>query len=76
MYNEFVLTKKNFIRTVTEIELEWLIELAPQYYHPENFPEGEVRTAIDQIYKRKQTQALQQTQDRKQERDKKDQGSK
>ncbi|KAA6361150.1 MAG: hypothetical protein EZS28_043324 [Streblomastix strix] len=51
MYNELVLMNKHFIRTVTEIVPEWIVELAPQYYHPESFPEGEARTAIDQVIK-------------------------
>ena len=29
LYNEFVLTSKNYIRTVTEFRAEWLFEVAP-----------------------------------------------
>ncbi|KAI1826831.1 P-loop containing nucleoside triphosphate hydrolase protein [Xylaria intraflava] len=32
IYNEFVLTSKQYIRTVTCIKPEWLTEIAPQYY--------------------------------------------
>ncbi|KAI1817616.1 P-loop containing nucleoside triphosphate hydrolase protein [Poronia punctata] len=32
IYNEFVLTSKQYVRTVTGIRPEWLLELAPQYY--------------------------------------------
>ncbi len=32
VYNEFVLTSKNYIRTVTEVRAEWLLEIAPAYY--------------------------------------------
>jgi pre-mRNA-splicing factor ATP-dependent RNA helicase DHX15/PRP43 len=32
LYHEFVLTSRNYIRTVTAIEPEWLLEIAPQYY--------------------------------------------
>ncbi|KAI1084541.1 P-loop containing nucleoside triphosphate hydrolase protein [Whalleya microplaca] len=32
VYNEFVLTTKQYIRTVTGIRPEWLLELAPTYY--------------------------------------------
>ena len=31
IYHDFVLTTRNFIRTVTEIRPEWLFEVAPQY---------------------------------------------
>ena len=57
LYNEFVLTTKNYIRTVTDVRPEWLvrakkllkfsrtkiyfqIQIAPQYYDVNSFPEG------------------------------------
>ncbi|ANB16038.1 DEAH-box ATP-dependent RNA helicase PRP43 [Sugiyamaella lignohabitans] len=42
LYNEFVLTTKNYIRTVTAIKPEWLLELAPAYYDIEAFKKGNV----------------------------------
>ncbi len=32
IYNELVMTSKEFIRTVSEIKHEWLAEVAPHYY--------------------------------------------
>ena len=32
VYNEVVLTSQNYMRDITEIEPEWLAELAPHYY--------------------------------------------
>lgn len=32
VYNELVMTSKEFIRTVSEIKNEWLAEVAPHYY--------------------------------------------
>jgi len=32
VYNELVLTTKEFMRNVIEIKSEWLVELAPHYY--------------------------------------------
>ena len=32
VYNEFVLTSKNYIRTVTSVKPEWLLEIAENYY--------------------------------------------
>lgn len=49
VYNEYVLTSKNYIRTITDIKPEWLIKLAPQYYDLENFPEGESRRQLERI---------------------------
>ena len=41
VYEEFVLTSKNYIRTVTDVKGDWLIELAPHYYDLKNFPQCE-----------------------------------
>lgn len=40
LYNEFVLTSKNYIRTVTDVRPEWLIQIAPTYYDTASFPDG------------------------------------
>ena len=42
LYQDFVLTSRNYIRTVTDIKGEWLVDLAPHYYDLQNFPAGEV----------------------------------
>ena len=52
LYNEFVLTTKNFIRTVTAVKGEWLVELAPHYYDLSNFPKGETFRALEGLYKK------------------------
>lgn len=55
VYHEFVLTSRNFIRTVTEVRPEWLLEFAPAYYDPRTF-EGELKrifTALQNKGKRK-----------------------
>ncbi|EAU37071.1 pre-mRNA splicing factor ATP-dependent RNA helicase PRP43 [Aspergillus terreus NIH2624] len=46
LYNEFVLTTKNYIRTVTAVKPEWLIDIAPTYYDISTFPKGEIRSAL------------------------------
>jgi pre-mRNA-splicing factor ATP-dependent RNA helicase DHX15/PRP43 len=46
VYNEFVLTSKNYIRTVTAVKPEWLLDIAPNYYDIDSFPKGEVQTAL------------------------------
>lgn len=54
IYNEFVLTTANFIRTVTEVRPEWLLEYAPQYFDPESFPENsETRRALQRVIAKK-----------------------
>ncbi|EQB58516.1 putative pre-mRNA-splicing factor ATP-dependent RNA helicase prp43 [Colletotrichum fructicola] len=46
LYNEFVLTSKQYIRTCTGIRPEWLLEIAPVYYDLDSFEKGEVKTAL------------------------------
>lgn len=52
LYNEFVLTSKNFIRTVTSIRGEWLVTICPQYYELENFPECSAKRALERLFQR------------------------
>ncbi|KAI9843506.1 MAG: DEAH-box ATP-dependent RNA helicase prp43 [Sclerophora amabilis] len=46
LYNEFVLTTKNYVRTVTAVRPEWLLDIAPSYYDLSSFKDGEVKTAL------------------------------
>ncbi|GAD97116.1 pre-mRNA-splicing factor ATP-dependent RNA helicase PRP43 [Paecilomyces variotii No. 5] len=46
LYNEFVLTTKNYIRTVTAVKPEWLLEIAPTYYDISTFPKGDIRSSL------------------------------
>lgn len=55
IYNEFVLTSKNYIRTVTNVRPEWLVELAPKYYNLEHFNKGDVRLSLERIINRYDT---------------------
>jgi len=50
LFEEFVLTKKNFIRTVTVTSVEWLVEIAPHYFDLENFPECEAKFQLERAY--------------------------
>ncbi|KAJ5764472.1 Pre-mRNA-splicing factor ATP-dependent RNA helicase PRP43 [Penicillium manginii] len=46
LYNEFVLTTKNYIRTVVAIKPEWLLDIAPTYYDVNSFPKGDIRSSL------------------------------
>jgi pre-mRNA-splicing factor ATP-dependent RNA helicase DHX15/PRP43 len=46
LYNEFVLTTKNYIRTVTAVKPEWLLDIAPTYYDISGFAKGEIRSSL------------------------------
>lgn len=52
LYEEFSLTSKNFIRTVTVTEVDWLVELAPHYFDLHNFPECWAKHELEKAYGR------------------------
>ncbi|MED6195048.1 hypothetical protein PIB30_034381 [Stylosanthes scabra] len=54
IYNEYVLTSRNFIRTVTDIRGEWLVDIAPHYYDLSNFPNCEAKHVLERLYKKKE----------------------
>ncbi|XP_033632812.1 putative pre-mRNA-splicing factor ATP-dependent RNA helicase PRP1 [Asterias rubens] len=56
LYNEFVLTTKNYIRTVTDIKPDWLIRIARQYYDMRNFPDCEAKRVLERIIAKVQAQ--------------------
>lgn len=61
LYNEFVLTSRNFIRIVTDVKGEWLIDVAPHYYDMANFPQCEARRVLERLIakrNREQKEAL------------------
>ncbi|OTA96327.1 hypothetical protein M434DRAFT_392985 [Hypoxylon sp. CO27-5] len=50
LYNEFVMTSKHYIRTVTGIKPEWLLELAPTYYDIDSWDgQKDVKLALKQV---------------------------
>ncbi len=52
MFEEFALTTKNYIRTVTVTRVDWLVEMAPHYFDLENFPECEAKAELELAYRR------------------------
>lgn len=49
LYHEFVLTKRNYIRTVTEMKGEWLFEVSAEYFNPENIRNIETKKELEKI---------------------------
>ncbi|KIK54777.1 hypothetical protein GYMLUDRAFT_87933 [Collybiopsis luxurians FD-317 M1] len=52
LFNEFVLTKRPYIRTVTAIQPEWLLEFAPAYFDLSTFPDDETKRALQRVAKK------------------------
>ncbi|KAI0075013.1 P-loop containing nucleoside triphosphate hydrolase protein [Panus rudis PR-1116 ss-1] len=46
IFNEFVLTTRPYIRTVTTVKPEWLLEYAANYFDLAAFPDGETKRAL------------------------------
>ncbi|KAL6855115.1 DEAH-box ATP-dependent RNA helicase prp43 [Amphichorda felina] len=57
LYNEFVLTSKQYIRTCTGIRPEWLMEIAPVYYDLDTFDDGEVKRSLTRAAEKKRRKA-------------------
>ncbi|GAB5367739.1 hypothetical protein AAMO2058_001256900 [Amorphochlora amoebiformis] len=53
MYDEFVLTSKNYIRTTTAIKGEWLLDTSPDYYDLSSFPECSGKHALERLHKKR-----------------------
>jgi pre-mRNA-splicing factor ATP-dependent RNA helicase DHX15/PRP43 len=49
IYNEFVLTKENYIRIVTDVEPEWFFLTAPHYFELDNLPTSEVKNKLTRL---------------------------
>jgi len=52
MFEEFALTTKNYIRTVSVTRVDWLVDMAPHYFDLENFPECEAKAELEVAYRR------------------------
>ncbi|KAI8378133.1 P-loop containing nucleoside triphosphate hydrolase protein [Choanephora cucurbitarum] len=53
LYNEFVLTTRNYIRTCIEVKADWLLETAPSYYDLSNFPNCHGKRQLQAIANKK-----------------------
>ncbi|KAF4969275.1 hypothetical protein FZEAL_10256 [Fusarium zealandicum] len=53
LYNEFVLTSKQYIRTCVGIRPEWLLEIAPTYYDIDSFEQGDVKRSLARAAEKK-----------------------
>ena len=49
MYNDFVLTSRNYIRTVTQIQPEWLFEASPDYFDLTEFKNSDSRKKLERV---------------------------
>lgn len=45
-------SQQQYIRTVTGVRPEWLLEIAPVYYDLDTFDKGDVKTALMRVTER------------------------
>eukprot|EP01025_Chloroclados_australasicus_P055757 TRINITY_DN6830_c0_g1_i3.p1 TRINITY_DN6830_c0_g1~~TRINITY_DN6830_c0_g1_i3.p1 ORF type:complete len:736 (+),score=89.37 TRINITY_DN6830_c0_g1_i3:2-2209(+) len=57
MFQEFVLTSKNYIRTVTDIKGDWLVDIAEHYFDVSNFPVGDTKRELERMHVKRQRNA-------------------
>lgn len=57
VYNEFVLTSKNYIRNVTAVKPEWLLDIAETYYDVDTFKKGDIKSSLEKVKVREQRRA-------------------
>ena len=50
LFQEFVLTTRNYIRNVVEVDGRWLVDMASHYFDLSNFPENETKRALERLY--------------------------
>ena len=51
VYQEFVLTSRNYIRTITDIKGEMLLEIAPEYFKPSTVKNIETKKELERLEK-------------------------
>ncbi|KAG8725258.1 DEAH-box ATP-dependent RNA helicase prp43 [Ceratobasidium sp. 395] len=49
LFNEFVLTSQPYVRTVTSVQPEWLLDYAGKYYDLSNFPDSDAKRALQTV---------------------------
>ncbi|OHT14006.1 helicase [Tritrichomonas foetus] len=49
VWSDYIFTTKAFVRTVSEIQPEWLLEASPSYFAPENLAQGQIKLALDTV---------------------------
>jgi len=53
LFDEFVLTTRPYIRTVSEVKAEWLIEFAANYFDLTTFPHGETKRVLQRAWNKR-----------------------
>lgn len=55
LYLEFVLTSKNYLRVVSQIDPVWLLEMFPSLFDPSKIKSTDTKRALEKIKKEKQS---------------------
>lgn len=52
VYSDYVFTSNAYLRTISEIQPEWLFEASPTYFEPSSLMEGQIKRALTFVMKR------------------------
>eukprot|EP01055_Gregarina_sp_Pseudo9_P000940 Gregarina_sp_Pseudo_9__939@NODE_15_length_6304_cov_17_343815_g13_i0_p2_GENE_NODE_15_length_6304_cov_17_343815_g13_i0NODE_15_length_6304_cov_17_343815_g13_i0_p2_ORF_typecomplete_len743_score187_38Flavi_DEAD/PF07652_14/1_8e31HA2/PF04408_23/4_7e30OB_NTP_bind/PF07717_16/5e19DEAD/PF00270_29/1_1e16Helicase_C/PF00271_31/3_9e13AAA_22/PF13401_6/2_9e11AAA_19/PF13245_6/6_8e10ResIII/PF04851_15/4e07SRP54/PF00448_22/4_4e07Herpes_ori_bp/PF02399_15/5_7e06TniB/PF05621_11/0_00028AAA_30/PF13604_6/0_00025ATPase/PF0 len=55
VYHELVMTGKSYVRTVTTVEGDWLLDASMLFFDPKNLPEGDARRRITQMIQQRKS---------------------
>jgi pre-mRNA-splicing factor ATP-dependent RNA helicase DHX15/PRP43 len=51
VYNELVMTSNTYVRTITSLSDDWIIDACPAYFDLEDFDDGLVKNALKNLHK-------------------------
>lgn len=57
IFNEFVLTSQQYLRTCSSVEPEWLLDIAPLYYDLDSFPACQGKRALELLVLKRRRKA-------------------
>ena len=52
IYQEFVLTGKNYLRTCTDVNGVWLMQIAPAYFNPKTIKNIDTKKELEKLEKK------------------------
>ncbi len=68
LYHEIVLTTKNWIRTVSDVKAEWLLEIHADYFKPSKIKVLETRKELEKVEREMIEKRKQQKEDKKEKK--------
>jgi len=58
LFHDLTFTSRYYVRTITQVKPEWLLDLAPRFYNLDTFPKSEARFQLEKVVQRRGAQAV------------------